>query len=161
MRTFPLCWRNQHVNTALLLSEPQIHICAHTDRKYGKSNCIINTWRRFTLTLSLCFFFAFKVQARVTSYFNKRLCCFCIALASKMSKLQSIVYYLLNDLISRLAFRRDVVAKGRAEGAPAPPLGFSGGPRMESEPRWAEGPRWPKSRRRRTKFTGVSKITSG
>ena len=55
--------------------------------------------------------------------------------------------------IQRLMVDRDV-AKGRAEGAPAPPLGFPGGPRME-------GPRGPKSRRRRTKFTGIPKITSG
>ena len=33
LSTFPLCWRTQHVNTALLLSEPQIPIVAKTEVK--------------------------------------------------------------------------------------------------------------------------------
>ena len=56
---------------------------------------------------------------------------------------------------------RDVTkAGGGGRGAPASPLGFSGGPRMESGPPWPEGPRWPKSHRRREKCTGIPKITS-
>ena len=43
LSTFALFWSTQHVTIALLLSEPQVPICAHTGRKYGKSNCLINT----------------------------------------------------------------------------------------------------------------------
>ena len=42
--------------------------------------------------------------------------------------------------------RKTIIQQGRsqgggAEGAPAPPLGVSGGPRMQSGPPWSEGPR--------------------
>ena len=56
--------------------------CALTGRKYGKSNCIINEWRSSRPLYNnksnnkFVSLFAFTVQTRIISYFNKRPYCF-------------------------------------------------------------------------------------